>query len=97
MAGGSSGKSETEMRINFAALKKIDENIEHIIDTASSVAHYKFNSGSGVWVSITKSSIEVLIIACFGQSNVNVHQRNAGALFFPSQKILTLRKVKNCN
>ena len=70
MAGGSSGKSETEMRINFAALKKIDENIEHIIDTASSVAHYKFNSGSGVWVSITKSSIEVLIIACFGQSNV---------------------------
>ena len=87
MAGGSSGKSETEMRINFAALKKIDENIEHIIDTASSVAHYKFNSGSGVWVSITKSSIEVLIIACFGQSNeCNVHHGMLVLCFFPHKK-----------
>jgi len=42
-------KTEAEIEINFSALKKHDESIQHIIDTASSVAHYKFNSSSGVW------------------------------------------------
>lgn len=42
-------KSEAEMEINFSALKKHDESIQHIIDTASSVAHYRFNSTSGFW------------------------------------------------
>ena len=47
------GKSQTEAekRINFSVLKKHDEKIDKIIDTASSVAHYKFNSLSAVWVS----------------------------------------------
>ena len=47
------GKSQTEAekRINFSVLKKHDPKIDKIIDTASSVAHYKFNSISGVWVS----------------------------------------------
>ena len=51
------GKSQTEAekRINFSVLKKHDEKIDKIIDTASSVAHYKFNSLSAVWVSFCKN------------------------------------------
>ena len=52
MAENTAGKSETEKRINFSVLQKHDNEIERIIDTASSVAHYKFNSSSGVWVSL---------------------------------------------
>ena len=50
------GKSQTEAekRINFSVLKKHDDKIDKIIDTASSVAHYKFNSTSGNWVSFSK-------------------------------------------
>lgn len=49
MAGKQLGKADAEMQINFSALKKHDQDIKTIIDTASSVAHYKFNSTSGVW------------------------------------------------
>jgi len=38
------GKTDAEKEINFSALKKHDDGIQQIIDTASSVAHYKFNS-----------------------------------------------------
>jgi len=51
MAEKGAGKSDTEKRINFSVLKKLDPDIDKIIDTASSVAHYVFNSSSGVWVS----------------------------------------------
>lgn len=47
------GKSDTEKRINFSVLKNHDNEIESIIDTASSVAHYTFNASSGVWVGLT--------------------------------------------
>merc|ERR1711937_582133 len=39
-------KINPELRINFAALKKHDSEIDQIIDTSSSVAHYKFNQST---------------------------------------------------
>ena len=61
------GKSQTEAekRINFSVLKKHDDKIDKIIDTASSVAHYKFNSLSGVWVSPSVSVNTVNIVKIF--------------------------------
>ncbi|XP_065067031.1 uncharacterized protein LOC135692708 [Rhopilema esculentum] len=38
-----------ERRINFAALKKQDKHAEGILDTASSVAHYKFDATTEKW------------------------------------------------
>ncbi|XP_065656948.1 mRNA-decapping enzyme 1A isoform X3 [Hydra vulgaris] len=41
--------SKAEMEINFSALKKHDQDIIRIIDTASSVAQYNFKASLNVW------------------------------------------------
>ena len=41
----------SEKRINLAALRKYDPAVDNILETASSVAHYKFDSSSETWVS----------------------------------------------
>ncbi|XP_057295996.1 mRNA-decapping enzyme 1A-like [Hydractinia symbiolongicarpus] len=49
MAENMAGKTKAEMQINLSVLRKHDPEIEQIIDTASSVAHYKFNSTTNQW------------------------------------------------
>ena len=41
----------TQRRINITALRKQDPSAGNILDTASSVAHYKFDATTERWVS----------------------------------------------
>lgn len=53
MAAGSSVSwpSELELKLNLNAIKKSDQFVVNIIDTASQVALYKFKSETQAWVS----------------------------------------------
>ena len=42
--------SEAETRINLTALQRQDPYISNILDSATQVAVYTFNHGSGEWV-----------------------------------------------
>lgn len=53
MAAGDESRFR-EKKINLAALRKLDPYAGSILDTASSVAHYKFDPATEKWVSYLK-------------------------------------------
>lgn len=50
--GGVCWPSDLELKLNLNAIKKCDQFVVNIIDSASQVALYKFKSETQAWVSV---------------------------------------------
>lgn len=65
MANEMLSNSANVLKLNLSAIKKSDQYIVKILDSASQVALYKFNAETQAWVCIFSSKFSILLTFSF--------------------------------